>query len=553
MKLAVSTFIKDEFPSLELDNPSLEQLVERVDGNTSVNTPEKAMVDTTHPDFIQIKRIGGRLNALDLLLKDDYEGFIAEQAAHMGAYNQVLSREEFDTTRARFQDKDDLFIQTLKVSTIVGGVNLANPVKARAQEFGVDFTNDSVQGMADLFADIEKAKKIFPLVKHHFDQYDKKDHPRITRLFQAAFSQNTHLRHMLYTECNQNGFRDILSRMQNGKLDKEGLEFTANYWLTDIFGFRANISGKGSIYYTHNTHKAFEALYSQLNKGLTQASVSAKAMFEGYLQQRAQWLGLDVPELTKNDQMLLAHLGSMMRLFSADHGALLAAGLKLIPSKLRALSDVYFEDTDPSEPTPTYVPALFANAIDCRKEYYMEYAPKQILEALPPIQQKDNELRDLMATMDATALFLSFYLKTIQLYRAKRANGELDDMRAPLSYRNFAFKPNIEKLFKSHPIFREHSPFDRQFNPFDAIEPVINHDGSVSHSLKGNSLLLRFTNGCYLKLEQLKKWYNGPSQQHQSGLFNLFGLLRTNSQSCAEQPQQQAPLATRERKAKRGV
>lgn len=540
----VKAFFESTYPNLNFhSNPehelTLEQLSWQLNSDKNKLTPEQAMVDKTPPQLIQIKRIGGRLNALDCVLKGDYQAFIAEQAKYFDAYNAVLSEKEFNQVQMRFEGKDKVFIETLKVCTIVGGINLTPEVRKRAMALNIDFVDDSVQGMADLFEDIDKARKIFPLVDALFEK-NPSSHARIASLLQAAFSKNTHLRHMLYTECNQNGFRNILDRMQQGELDQEGLEFTINYWLTDIFGFRANVSPKGSIYYTHNTHIAFEALCAQLNRGLEEKTISAKEMFESYLLKRADWLGLNKSDLPANDQMLLAHLGAMMRLFNEDHGDLLAAGLKLIPDELRQLSAVYFEDCDPTEPTPTYVPALFANAIECRQGYYLEYAPKEILEALEPVKRKDAELRNLMATMDATALFLSFYLKTLQDYRSKRKEGSLKDSRAPLSYRNFAYQPNIEKLFKSHPIFRQNSPFNRRFNAFDTIEPRIGADGQVGHQLKGNQLLLKLTNWCYLKLDAIQQWYySAPSTSHTNSLLRYFTFWRNNpSQSCALENEQ---------------
>ena len=535
---AVQKFLKKEYPDLQLSDAEIEQLTWRMDGHTEYNTPEQAMIDDTDPNYQQIKRIGGRLNCLKLVTDNDYAGFVKAQEAHLGAYNQVLSPAEFATMRERFLNKDKVFTDTLEVCTIVGGINLTEQVRQNAKALGVDFTNDSVQGMADLFDDIENAKKIFPLVKALYDKHEVKEHARITQHLQAAFSHNTHLRHMMYTECNHNGFRNILERMQQRKLSQESLDFTINYWLTDIFGFRSNVSPEGSIYYTHNTHIAFEALCEQLKRGLNdQEEVTAEDLFKGYLLKRAEWLGLNQEAgLTPEDQMLLAHLGSMMRLFSTDHGKLLAAGMKLIPEELRELATVYFVGADPDEPTPTYVPALFANAIECRKQYYLEYAPQELLNALPPIKRKDSELRDLMATMDTTALFLSFYLKTLKIYREDRASGKITDLRSPLSYRNFAYKPTIEQLFKSHWIFREKSPYHRKFNAFDTIDATVDSKGNVGHRLKGNQALLRLTNFCYLKLEQLKSWYYSPAT-HQQGLLNYFKFWQWNTRSCAAEAQ----------------
>lgn len=539
----VKAFFEATYPSLEFHSNkehklTIEQLSWQLDSDKNKLTPEQAMVDKTPPQLLQIKRIGGRLNALECVLRGDYQAFVAEQAKYFNAYNEVLSEVEFNQVKKRFEGKDSVFLDTLKVCTIVGGINLTPEVRKRASALNIDFVDDSVQGMADLFENIDNAKKIFPLVDALFEK-NPASHARITRMLQAAFSKNTHLRHMLYTECNQNGFRNILNRMQQGALEQEGLDFTINYWLTDIFGFRANVCPKGSIYYTHNTHIAFEALCLQLNRGLAEQTISPQEIFESYLLKRAEWLGLDKSDLPTNDQMLLAHLGAMMRLFNEDHGQLLAAGLKLIPDELRQLSAVYFEDCDPTEPTPTYVPALFANAIECRQGYYLEYAPKEILGALEPIKRKDAELRNLMATMDATALFLSFYLKTLQEYRSKRKEGGLKDSRAPLSYRNFAYQPNIEKLFKSHPIFRQNSPFNRRFNAFDTIEPTIGNDGQVGHQLKGNPILLKLTNWCYLKLDAIQQWYySTPSASNSNSLLRYFSFWRSNQAQCAAQVEQ---------------
>ena len=367
---------------------------------------------------------------------------------------------------------------TLRMSTLLSSVPLSPEARKRADEtLGKNnYTIDSVEFSADTFDNIENAKKIYPILPALYAKYPNAgDQKRITELLQASFAHRTHGRHMLYTEGNANMFRELHHAVTSGKLTKEQFQFWYCHWLINITGFRGRSPANGSLYLTHNTYVALRALKETLDQLFTETPPSPEEMLNSYLDKRAAMLKLN-PELSANEKRLLAHFGSMMRMFHPDEGGVLELGLRCIPkSVVTELANTYFDANDSLEPTPTYAPALFQNVIDFRKQ---EYSKDSILQqikgadATEHVKMTAERLKSLLAVTDTVVGCLPLYLKTLETYKALRKEGKIPP-KQPLSFAEAAKKPLITEAFGISPVFQP-------FNILEHYSPTINAQGVVS-------------------------------------------------------------------------
>jgi hypothetical protein len=80
---------------------------------------------------------------------------------------------------------------------------------------------------------------------------------------------------------------------------------------------------------------------------------------------RAEWLGLGVVE-NEEKRLVLAHIAAMLRLYTPESGPSLLKGFDSIPLYIqdKILAQYASSLAQNHEPTPTYGPALFSNALD---------------------------------------------------------------------------------------------------------------------------------------------------------------------------------------------
>lgn len=488
MSLNIPQFMSARFPDLPaLSDASLAQLGWRLGMDPKDISPEKCIIDIC-PSWQQhqILRTGTAFDCHRLVLEDSdqsYEAFVADQHKHIKNGNTVLTREHFSIICQSRQGRDSLYEEALQAATIVGAVTLSDSAKAQANAVlgEGNWTNDSVEFVADTFQDIAKARQIYPLINALYEKYNTPlEQERLTKLLQGVFTKRLHMRHMLYTECNENGFRSIVEKIKSGEMDREAFDFFWDYWVDNIFGFRGNVSHTGSIYFTEDTFKATEALKASVLKVFTDHSLNAKDVFYDYLDQRAQWLGLNddnYAHISQKDKRLLAHLGAMLRKFRPEDGELLVAGFKLIPAQLRKLSSIFFDDIDPQEPTVTYLPALFENAIDKRRqelESSIEINRMRVHRGVEVLNRKVDEVREILAIIDVVIGFLPFYLQSLKNYRDKREKDATFDQRLPLCFKTIANKDNIVKMFGLNPL-------TAGFDILKLVAPSIDEKGMLDY------------------------------------------------------------------------
>lgn len=484
MKAELIQFLKEHFPSLTFSDAAVEQLLWRFESEDV--TPEKAAMLNQEGRFApqnwqfgQMKRTGASLNCIGLLKQGEagYEAFVAAQSQ-----DKVISKADYLKLCARIADKDSLYLDVLHVATIIQMITLSPRAKLNAdQVLGKgNYTFDSVEFLADTFADIEKAKAIYPLVADLYERIDPSQHDRITDLLQSAFASNMHFRHMLYTECNENGFAHLYSNIVDkvfASKNDERFTFWADFWLFNCMGFRGQVDHRGAQYFDANTAQAVFALLEVFDQTFEGNISSPKGMLDAYLAERAAWLHLNNPGLNLEaaHQQTLAHIGAMMRLFTPEEGEMLLAGYMALNEDVRQpLMEVY-HDVKNGERAPTYVPAVFANAIDVLTHAYkrLEGLDSDKLASFPALAKQAEGLRHNLAVIDSMTLFLPFYFRALQLYRAKVEAGEIKAGQ-PLSFKAAADLNGMKLLFPDSSIFRKVK--DNSVR----LDPELNANGELS-------------------------------------------------------------------------
>ncbi len=456
------------------------------------HTPEKAMTDNQRHDLIEVRRCLSRLYNLELLQQGEssFDAFIAVQEKDK-PLNPPLAKDQYSALTQKFANLDSLTRDTLRVTTILTAFPLSPKARENADRVlgKNNYKFDSVEFLADTVDDIEKAKAIYPIVNDLFEKYPKiEDSLRITKLMQSALSHRRHYRHMMYTEGNENMYHGLIDAIRSGKLDKEAYEFWKLHWTVNIAGFRGNESVKGSNYLTHNTFMAMSLLESMLDKIGSEPLLTASEILAGYLRSRADLLGLErFKKLAPEERKLLAHIGSMMRMYTPKEGKFLAIAVGLMPNNMLVeLAKAYFDSEDKQKPTPTYVPAFFQNAKDKLTQLFKNELIMRLIKEMEKAESEleGADLKEINPGLIESALTnavmivacLPLYLSALSQYNSKWKKGEIAN-GDPLSFRLCAGKESIENLF---PKITE----SKEWKLFEVLEPVVSDKGEVSFVAK---------------------------------------------------------------------
>lgn len=480
----VREYLALHFPEVDMSDTEIAQLAWSIrPGNHS---PEKAMIEVVgaEPSYIEVRRCISRLYCEQQLHQANYQALVQNQPTD-NEYLPALTQGQFARLNTQFVEHDQLTRDCLRVSTIVSSVPLSS--KAREQADTIlgknNYTQDSVEFLADTFRDIENAKQIYPLVAELFAKYPQPENQvRITKLLQAAFPSKQHFRHMMYTEGNQTMFDALLSKVRRGEYAQEVFQFWVAHWTINITGFRGHINPKGSLYLTSNTFEAMQALQETLARVFNEEAVSSTDLLNDYLDKRWQMVFGDVNQLSDRmlslqEKHLLAHLAAMMRVHHPEEGEALWEGFRLIPKTvIKKLQNLYFSVPAANEPTPTYAPAIFENGVDLRKamlkneDAILHHVEEHFLGQR--IKKRADSLKRLIAIADVVVGLLPLYLEGLRVYQeARRANRM--NANQPLSFMGLANKQEVINLLGESPIFK-------QFNILRHATVMIDQNGALT-------------------------------------------------------------------------
>lgn len=171
------------------------------------------------------------------------------------------------------------------------------------------------------------------------------------------FPPETNFRHMLYTEGGDQMFATLHKMIQLQYMRRAELDLWFAYWIINIAGFRGHIEQNGSVYLTNSVAIITLHLKSLIDNMLISPQYDVLAE---YLEYRANLLGLQ--ELPAPQRITLAHLGSLMRLYTPQTGQRLYQAFLRLPSTTQAALIKFFTQDIHTRPIITYAPALFANA-----------------------------------------------------------------------------------------------------------------------------------------------------------------------------------------------
>ena len=350
----IQQYIDVTFPDgqLIIDLPMLEQLtwVENSPSRTS-EMDTKATSITVHRE---IPRALSRIFCLRLLrsgLPEDYSAFVKPQPEAT-----QLTQESFNHLSALIRKLNDSEYTALETSVILSSVTLS-PLAKEQTSLALPNTPYPLDTVQFLAFTAPHANAIYPLVKMH-----TKKHPEMEQQLSTLFQPDTHFRHMLYVEGGIGMYKNIARQIQGKQLTAAGLSLWYAGWVANITGFRGHIAPHGSLYLDESTFQSMQRLKTGIDRMLLEPGYAPLA---DYLVWRAERLGFNDRLDNGVSELGLAWLSAMMRIHKAkDASPLISAWHQLSDTTRKKLQEhVSRLLTAPELPTPTYGPAIFANAL----------------------------------------------------------------------------------------------------------------------------------------------------------------------------------------------
>lgn len=343
-------YINNNFADkLHLTAAQLQQLAWVVDHFRHSHDLEMCIAPQNKAIHIEIARALTRLYCLELLKsgkKADYDKFISSQI------NQPLSFSSFKKLSKYIQQLKNSDHELLEQALILSAVSLSG----QAEKMAINILNTNYTGASGLsgsnslefLADTLRADvNIYPLISQN-------------KLLYVLFPPQTNFRHMLYTEGGVSMFKYLRTMIQHQYLDQVKMDLWYAYWIVNIAGFRGHVNYDGSVYLNEPVFQAMTKLKNLLDEMLDTPNANPLV---AYLEYRADLLGFT--NLPPNEKLLLAHLGSMLRLYTIDDGRELSAGYAKVADeyKKKLHASFYAGLVDYEQPATTHAPALFGNVL----------------------------------------------------------------------------------------------------------------------------------------------------------------------------------------------
>ena len=327
---------------LQISDQQIEQLSWVFDN--PVTTPEMATGLATQSIHPEIPRALSRLYSLQLLKSgknEDYQYFISPQKG-----GSVLKKDGFMALSKAIASMDQASFETLQVTAIISAVALSETAKIKAAEVlkDVSLPEDANRFLS---ATALEATQIYPLARQLIRKY-----PGAQRKLAVIYLPDSHFRHMMYNEGSLGMYGRIKSEIRSGQLTQTDLDLWYAHWVINIAGFRGHLAPEGSLYLDQKTFRAMHQLKGLLDKLLKDTKLNPVTV---YLQKRAHWLSLERLVKQPNE-----------RLFDAQEGKVLVQSFHRLSAQdqRRWLAYVERQQTSLTMPTPTYAPALLANAMN---------------------------------------------------------------------------------------------------------------------------------------------------------------------------------------------
>lgn len=396
----------------KLTKPELNQIFWLKNG--SYSTTEHAVIASNKEISVELIRVLTRLYCLHLLrinTQQSYRDFVKSQTSSLPD-TRILKYVSFKKIANYISKLPEIEYQAFRIATITYSLTKTDFAYNRAKIY---LPNAKIPEDSSDFLNftIKKAPVIYPLY-HNFIV----SHPNTRALFNAAFSSDMHLRHMLHVEGGIGMFKNLREKLQYRKLNPEKINFWFYFWLINIAGFYGHIDHNGSLMLDNDNFQALMNLKYHLDQMMFKPNYNP---LKHYLYYRAKKLNLDSRNLNPKLILVMSHIGSNLRLFTSAKGIeLLYAFNSINKIERQTISDeIYILLNNYDEKTPSYLPAFLMNC-------YL-YSGK-----------------DLDQTVKTAVPIYAKALKEFRLSKAIKHNN------SRLSFYNLSSKTSIKKIFDSY-------------------------------------------------------------------------------------------------------
>ena len=414
---------------LEITQEQIEQLSWVLDN--PVFTPELATQLSSAPIHQEVPRALSRLYCLQLLRNGSHEAYEAFVAPQTDPDIPRLAEPSFRQLSREIARLDSVSYEVIQATAILDAVTLSPEARRRASKvLGKPFPEDTVDFLS---VTAPYAEKIYPLARSIITKY-----PSAARLFEIVYLPHSHLRHMMYNEGSLSMYTVLNNGIQNKSFSKNDLNLWYDHWVVNIAGFRGHSEPAGSVYLTQNTWRSMNQLKLLLDRLFREPKMNPMQV---YLQKRGQWLHLNTLTRNPNEFLALASLGASARLFTPAEGRELYASFKSLPENEQKqwIQHSRRQLTALDTPSPTYGPAVYANAIA------VAGLPETVRKVLPVM------------------------LRVYEEAERMRVEGRLA-AEVPLSFRELAREPML-----NHILFSQRQ-FTTSINPNDGVAKLVMRD-----------------------------------------------------------------------------
>ena len=377
------------------------------EGQPSLNAPYSEQL--FGQKFIEFDRTLMTLRCLKLILDGSdqaYQNFTAAQPKDVR-----LSKKSFEDVhtqgqkllKSRWGGMSELqMAQAMETALILGDIGKGEQPRELFNPYGTNAPDHD-----DFYGEAMNILSEHPQLSPSFAKL-----PKETKNLLVEVANLAHYGHITHLEGEASMFDKLRSSLVP-TTDPIALSFDLFVHTCDVAGALGHVNNKSSLVYTEPAHMAMKAMNDSV-RILSDPKKTSTDAYNAYLTTRASWLGLDP---TNGIDRVLARIGSMLRIFTIEEGAILKQAVALLSSEDR---DKIIEGLDIQKGyclsrTPTYMPAVLVNLLNN-----------------PQIGGTKEE-----RLSQAVALGLPFICRVLELHKVQILNHEADP-NIPLNFNKMA-------------------------------------------------------------------------------------------------------------------
>lgn len=306
--------------------------------------------------YIEFDRTIMTIYCLQLILDGSdkaYETFTEAQSASV-----KLSKESFNTLhlqgqsllKSKWEGLSELqMAQAMETALVLGDIGKSEKARALFKPYKIEAPDHD-----DFHGEVMQVLKTHPEMCPSFARL-----PAAAKKLLVETANLAHYGHITHLEGGTEMFTGLKKNSRVLK-DFTMLSFDLFVHTCDVAGALGHVDNQSSLVYTEPSHLAMQAMGDAL-KILSKPKKMEIDAYNAYLKVCASWLGLSSTD--KYDRVL-ARIGAMLRLFTAEEGRVLKKAMLDLDSNTRdkiALALDIKEKESLNLRTPTYIPAVLVN------------------------------------------------------------------------------------------------------------------------------------------------------------------------------------------------